>query len=69
MELFHGDGAGPVQSLSGTWCDFDQSGRIVIASQGRLQRFDPQHPKLALKTIADFNDRIPDRKKSPPRGP
>lgn len=66
MELFHGDGAGPVQSLSGTWCDFDQSGRIVIASQGKLQRFDPQHPKLALKTIADFNDRIPDRKKAPP---
>jgi hypothetical protein len=49
----------------GTWADFDQRGRLVFASEGKLFSGALTHGKVALTQLADFNDSKPIPRKAP----
>jgi len=49
----------------GTWADFDQQGRIVFASEGKLFCGVLENSKLALTELADFNEGTPQPVESP----
>lgn len=49
----------------GTWADFDQAGRLVFASQGRLFSGTLKKGRVALVQLADFNASKPSALKSP----
>jgi hypothetical protein len=44
-----------------TWADWDQRGRIIVASDGRLSHWQPS----GFTNIADFNDQTPDPQPAP----
>ena len=44
------------------WADWDQQGRLVLAREGRLWRWQPAE---RLAEIEDFNDQLPDPAPAP----
>jgi hypothetical protein len=49
----------------GTWADFDQKGRLIFASEGKLFEAKLRNGKIDLKQFADFNDAKPESVKAP----
>jgi hypothetical protein len=49
----------------GTWADFDQAGRVVFASEGKLFAANLKGGKVNLQTIKDFNQAKPKSVKPP----
>jgi hypothetical protein len=49
----------------GTWADFDQQGRLVFASEGKLFSGTLQKGKVGLAQLADFNGSKPSAVKAP----
>jgi hypothetical protein len=49
----------------GTWADWDQRGRLVIAQQGRLFHCQADG---SLRQLADFNQQCPERVSTPAQG-
>jgi hypothetical protein len=49
----------------GTWADFDQKGRLIFASEGKLFEAKLRDGKIDLKQLADFNAAKPKRVKAP----
>lgn len=71
--LVHGDADTLETSLGfATWADWDQQGRLVIARDGRLFRWEPPEE---LVEIVEFNGQAPDPQPAPgratewPKGP
>jgi hypothetical protein len=49
----------------GTWADFDQQGRLVLASEGKLFAGTWANGKVALAALADFNGSRPNPQRVP----
>jgi hypothetical protein len=56
-----------ILAFDGTWADWDQSGQLVYAAEGKLWRadFPPRGRTPEIREIADFNRNRPDPQPSP----